>query len=434
MPGPFQAAVLFLVATMSVALSVGRAVPRVIVLRQGLTEVDRDAALSADGRFVAFVSTARLTSGDLNDIEDVYVFDRQGNTVALETAGFDGMASNGRSRNPGLSADGRYLVFASDATNLTSAPDTNRSMDVFVRDRHEASTRRISVGAGRHEANDTSADPAISADARVVAFVSHATNLVAGSDANGTSTDIYLAWLETGDVARISVGSDGRQPSRGHSFAPAISADGRVVAFTSTGRFDDVIAQGPGELRQAVFARGLSSGTTICLSCRNGGRAFDPDVTADGRFVVFTLAPDNASSRRRTHLVLVDRTSLVPSVLTEGGNGSSSRSKISADGRFIVFQSEASNLECDRRCQPGRADENLLSDIFVFDRERKAFTRASGDRQPWWAPSIAPHIDGKGDVIVFSSRQPLVPEDLASDFDLFIWHTCVIRPKSECGA
>jgi Tol biopolymer transport system component len=415
-----QATILFLAAVVPVAVSGSRAVPRVVVLRQGLSHVDRAAAVSSDGRFVAFVSSARLTSADLNEFEDVYVFDPQARTVSLETAAVEGGASNGRSGNPGLSGDGRYLVFESDATNLTSAPDTNRSMDVFLRDRHEASTRRISIGASRQEANGPSANPVISADARVVAFVSRATNLVAGADANGARTDIYLAALETDVVARVSVGSDGRQPDQGNSFAPALSADGGVVAFTSSARFDDAIAQAPGVFPAAVFAREVSSGMTICVSCTYGGRAFDPDVTADGRFVVFTLETDNASSRRRTDLVLMDRNSLVASVLTRRGNGSSSWPKISANGRFVVFQSQASNLECERRCLPGRADENLLHDIYVFDRERKAFMRVSGDQQVWWAPSIAPHIDAKGDVIVFSSRQSMVPEDLTSDFDLFV--------------
>jgi Tol biopolymer transport system component len=242
--------------------------------------------------------------------------------------------------------------------------------------------------------------------------------------------DIHLAWLDAGDVVRVSVATGGRQPSQGESFGPALSGDGQIVAFTSTAPLDEAMAPARRGILSAVFAHALSSGTTICLSCRHGKRAFAPDVAADGRWVVFALEKDDASIRPRTDVVLMDRTSLAAAVLTRGGNASSSRPKISADGRFVVLQSQASNLECERRCAAGRADENLLSDIYVFDREKKAFTRVSGEPGPWWAPSVAPHIDAKGDVIVFSSRQPMAPGDLTSDFDLCVWSRSESLPGS----
>jgi hypothetical protein len=109
------------------------------------------------------------------------------------------------------------------------------------------------------------------------------------------------------------------------------------------------------------------------------------------------------------------------SVLTRRANAGSSRPRISADARFIVLQSRASNLECERRCDPARADENLLDDVYLFDRVTQTFTRVSGEPRSWWAPSIAPYIDAKGDVVVFSSRHPGGPDDNGTDFDLFIW-------------
>jgi Tol biopolymer transport system component len=124
---------------------------------------------------------------------------------------------------------------------------------------------------------------------------------------------------------------------------------------------------------------------------------------------------------RRTDIALVDRTTLVTSVITRKANGSSGRPSISADGRFIVFQSQASNLECKRRCGPEETDENLLSDVYLFERETGTFTRLSGDPRSWWAPSVEPLVDGRGRVVVFSSRQPLSVEDTTTAFDLFIW-------------
>jgi hypothetical protein len=85
-----------------------------------------------------------------------------------------------------------------------------------------------------------------------------------------------------------------------------------------------------------------------------------------------------------------------------------------------VLQSEASNLECARRCPPDRADENLLNDIYLFDRGAGVFTRLSGGPASWWAASLGPYIDATGRVVAFSSRQPIGPDDLTSDLDLFI--------------
>jgi Tol biopolymer transport system component len=403
----------------------GDPVPRLMTLRQGLSQagdVKGGVSISADGRMVAFASTERLVPGDSNDVTDIYVFDRALATLTLETAAWPSGSSDGGSGSPSLDADGRFLVFDSDATNLTAEADRNRARDVFVRDRLEGSTRRISVGASGLAANNTSLDPTISADGRVAAFASHATNLVAGVDANSVGADVYLARLDTGEVSRGSVGSDGRQPSTGQSVAPALSADGHLIAFMSSASIGPEGARGSEALGPAVWIRDLTSGVTTCLSCRNPGRAFDPHLSGEGRVVVFTLQQTGRSPDvRRTDIALFDRTTLVTSVITREANGSSGRPSVSADGRFIVFQSQASNLECQRRCGPDVTDENLLSDVYLFDRETGTFKRLSGDPRSWWAPSVEPLIDERGRVVVFSSRQPLNAEDTSTAFDLFIW-------------
>ena len=389
----------------------GDAVPRLMTLRQGLSqagEVKGSLSISADGRLVAFASTERLVPGDSNDVMDIYVFDRAHATLTLETAAWPSGSSDGGSGSPSLDADGRFLVFDSDATNLTSEADRNRARDVFVRDRLEGSTRRISVGASGQAANDTSLDPTISADGRRAAFASHATNLVAGVDANGVGADVYLARLDTGELSRASVGSDGRQSSTGQSSAPALSADGHLVTFMSSASIAPEAARPSKAVVPAVWMRDLTSRVTTCLSCRNPGVAFDPHLSGEGRVVVFTLQQISRSPDiRRTDIALFDRTTLVTSVITRQANGSSGRPSISADGRFIVFQSQASNLECKRRCGPDVMDENLLSDVYLFERETGTFTRLSGDPRSWWAPSVEPLVDGRGRVVVFSSRQPL---------------------------
>src|SRR5206468_8005529 len=131
---------------------------------------------------------------------------------------------------PAPSADGRLVAFHSDATNLV-AGDTNGATDVFVHDRQTGTTERVSVPSGGTEGNGFSAGPALSADGRFVAFHNTATNLVAG-DTNG-KTDVFVHDRQTGTTERVSVASDGTQ-GNGPSSGAALSADGGLVAFHGT--------------------------------------------------------------------------------------------------------------------------------------------------------------------------------------------------------
>jgi Tol biopolymer transport system component len=147
--------------------------------------------ISATGRWVAFQSNAdNLVPGDTNKWTDVFRRDRQTGTTELVSAGLNGAAANGRSYARGVSADGRYVVFASAADNLVPG-DTNRTDDVFIRDLQAGTTELVSVGPGGEQGNEGSGECAISADGRFVAFQSSATNLVQG-DTNG-SADISSA-------------------------------------------------------------------------------------------------------------------------------------------------------------------------------------------------------------------------------------------------
>ena len=189
-----------------------------------------DATLSADGRYVAFGSTAsNLVPGDWNGSQQVFVHDRQtGETrrVSVNSAGEQG---NSVSYASTLSADGRYVAFVSDSSNLVPG-DTNRREDVFVHDRQTGETRRVSVDRAGAQGNSNSYSPTLSADGRYVAFDSAATNLVPG-DTNGYS-DVFVHDRQTGETRRASVDSTGGQ-GNSVSFSSTLSADGRYVAFES---------------------------------------------------------------------------------------------------------------------------------------------------------------------------------------------------------
>jgi Tol biopolymer transport system component len=251
-------------------------------------------------------------------------------------------------------------------------------------------------------------------------FQSSATNLVQDDDANGTGSDVYLADRAGGGLRRIGVDEDGRQFAR--AFAPRISGNGRFVAFAATPRQS---ASSRGQAAAAAmpraYLRDLATGTTVCVSCdhpRGGGRlgAFAPDLNADGSVVAFAIQ----SASGRTDIAVYERASRTTTVITRRANARSTSPRLSGDGRVIAFESWASNLLCTGRCRDPEIDENLLPDVYLFERTTDIFRRASGGRATWWCPSGGPGIDAAGEVVIFSSREPFGPEDMTADFDLFV--------------
>jgi hypothetical protein len=243
-------------------------------------------AISAHGRFVAFGSAAsNLVPGDTNNADDVFVRDRKLQVTRRISVGAGGQQANSSSFSSEISAGGRFVAFFSDASNLVPG-DTNNADDVFVRDRRMQVTRRISVGAGGQQANGTSFSPAISAGGRFVAFASWASNLVPG-DTNGTQ-DVFVRDRRMQVTRRISVGPGGQQ-ANSDSFSPEISAGGRFVAFWSiaknlvagdTNRRADVFVRD----RTAKLTGRVSVGPGGQQANR---RSLYPEISAHGRFVAF---------------------------------------------------------------------------------------------------------------------------------------------------
>jgi Tol biopolymer transport system component len=252
------------------------------------------AAISADGRYVAFVSYAsNIVAGDTNGVRDVFVSDWQTGTTARVSVSSSQAQANGSSVETALSGDGRFVVFTSEASNLVPG-DTNASSDVFIHDRQDGTTTRISVASGGSEAWGDSRSPAVNADGTLVVFESSATNLVA-DDTNGM-TDVFVRDRAAGTTTRVSVRTGGQQALFGSSWGPDISANGRFVAFASgaqnlapsdTNGVDDVF----------VHDRLLGSTTRIDVAA-NGGEAIgggsaDPSLSGDGRYIAFTSAATN---------------------------------------------------------------------------------------------------------------------------------------------
>jgi Tol biopolymer transport system component len=277
-----------------------------------------DAAISADGRFVAFSSEASdLVAGDTNGVSDVFVRDRSQGTTERVSIASGGAQADGRTGLDAISADGRFVLMWSQAANLV-AGDTNAQPDIFLRDRAAGTIERVSVGSDGAQADGESEQADVSDDGRIVAFASNATNLAAGA-----GTPVFRVYVR---------GATGATELVGLGWEPALSADGRYLAFAAaSGRIlvrDNVL----GTTEEASVA---DDGTQL------PGTGAVPTISADGRFVAFLIEERSLlPSGSVTTLYVRDRVQHTTQRLeTETGTGGNP--SISADGTLVAFESFA---------------------------------------------------------------------------------------------
>jgi Tol biopolymer transport system component len=441
------------------------------------------SSVSANGRWIAFVSdAATLVAGqdDTNAATDVFLRDIQTGTTLLisHAAGSPARAANGPSDAPSIDRDGRYVAFQSTATDLVAGQeDGPESTDVFLYDRVTGTTTLVShanagakVAAGGElplvsangkvvafevadEASGTNglflydrehratllvsrdaSVPALSTDGRFVAFLSGSPDLVPG-DTN-PSPDVFLFDRIAGTTTLVtrSAASPG-QTANGGSYPPAISADGRFVAFAS-----DATDLAPGvspDSAQQVYLYDRVSRHLELVSHAAGstttpgdGPSDSPALDAEGRFLVFTSEASNlagGSPEGGPNVFLYDRVrrtaTLVPRpipALRDGDSFQSGPAAISADGRRIAFASVISNLV------PGQVDGNGLSDLFLYDREEG--TTVLLDHllgSPVTAPALGAEppltLSADGRCVGFETSAPgLVSADFNARKDVFL--------------
>jgi len=399
------------------------AVTRVSVSSSGeqATETSHYAAISADGRFVAFTSWApNLVPSDTNGCADVFVHDRQTGVTERVSVASDGREADGESLSYqwSISADGRLVVFYSKATNLV-AQDTNGYMDVFLHDRQTHQTARISVNSKGEQANDHSAGGSVSADGRLVVFQSGASNLAPGGGGHDWWSDVYLRDLAASLTVRLSVSTSGKT-----SDYAVISANGRFVAFRSEA-YDLV----PGDTngRPDVFVRDLQTGSIERVSVSSSGEQGNgdsgyPSISADGRFVGFTssasnLVPDDTNGREDAfvHDRQTGATQRV-SVSSSGaqGNFGSAYPFISASGRCVAFASQATNFA---------SVAYVLNQLWVRDRQTGSTVCVSvtPEGEPGNGDSVLSSVSADGRYVAFTSNASnLVPGDTNSCGDVFV--------------
>jgi Tol biopolymer transport system component len=364
-------------------------------------------SLSGDARYIAFTSSAtNLVPNDTNNVPDVFVHDRDSGITTRISVSSRGEQSDGVSYNyfPAITADGRYVTFASIAGNLVE-DDTNEGWDVFVHDLRTKSTIRVSVDSEGRQANAPSLHPVISGDGRFVAFNSYATNLITG-DANEVS-DVFVHDLETRTTAPVSVDQQGRLGNAGSDRA-TISFDGECIGYSS---FASNLTPVDRDADEDVFIYERTARNNRLASNSVGitpavARDDDDDdvpwccyispacciivvisdrksvIAPDGNSIIYRydapdLVPDDTNFRQ--DIFMYDRNSdkiTRISVNSQGeeANGDSVHHGLSFDGRYVAFSSEATNLVPN--------DTNGVSDIFVYDRETGETTRVSVSSTP----------------------------------------------------
>src|SRR5438093_60761 len=325
---------LFAIIALCIELGPGSAMAGLtsrVSVRSGGGQADGSSTLGSmtpDGRFVAFMSAApNLVPGDSNGREDVFVHDRTTGVTERVSVASDGSELQSyyypAVLPPAISADGTVVAFLSRARSLVAGTKPCRiypdCSHVFVHDRTTGVTEAIDVASDGTPADDGTFDgPTLSFDGKLVAFDTYATNLVSEPTLPETWESVFLHDRGTGLTTRVSVASDGT-PGTCYNLSPGMSPDGRFVAFASCA--DNLVAADTNG-RYDVFVRDRTLGTTTRVS-----------VTSDGSEASGAAYP-----------------------------GFGGRTTVSTDGRLVAFISSDSNLV--------RADTNQSSDVFVHDRDQ----------------------------------------------------------------
>lgn len=336
-------------------------------------------SIAAGGRFVVYDSGSdQIVPGDLNNQQDVFVYDRITGVTTLESVASTGAQANNGCLRATISGDGRFVAFQSSATNLVPG-DTNDFSDIFVRDRLLGVTTRANISSSGVQSNSSTEWPTIAASGQFVSFASVASNLVP-ADTNAT-WDIFVRDLVSGQTSRVSVSSAGVQGDAASMDGTSISPDGRFVAFNSYAT--NLVAADTNSVLDIFVHDRLTGVTTRESLPAAGGQAnnvsIGPSISSNGRYVAYysfavNLVPNDTNGNQdifvRDRLLGVTTRESVASAGTQS-NGDSDSPAISGDGRFVAFPSKADNLVA--------GDTNAKIDVFVRDLGHLVLGDLNGD-------------------------------------------------------
>jgi Tol biopolymer transport system component len=411
-----------LVLLLILILSASTAAQDTPIVRFG-NSASLNPSISADGRYIAFASDAsNLVSDDTNDSTDIFVHDRDTSTTTRVSVASDGTQGNSYSRQSHISANGRFVTFESEASNLVP-DDTNNQPDIFVHNLDTGETVRVSVASDGTEAASSSFDPSISADGQVVAFWSNAYNLIP-EDSNDIR-DSFVHFLDTGETVRVNIASDGTE-SNNETYETIISANGQFALFWSR---SDILVEDDTNQTDDIFLHDLQTRETTRVNVASDGTEANDytfeyfSVSADGRFVAFQSRATNFSPDHnddRNDIFVRDRETGETILITDIDECSvdfcfgSSTPSISDDGRYIAFYSDVTGFVED--------DTNETTDVFVYDREGETYTRVSinSNGREFVEGAYEPVISGNGRYVVFETGAPLQRGDLNLTTDVYL--------------
>jgi Tol biopolymer transport system component len=404
-------------------------------------------ALSADGRYAAVAcSSTDLVAGQSegNGGTDVFLYDRVTGTTTLvsHASGVATLTGNGESDFPNISADGRYVVFHSYASDLVAgvSDPLAGSHDVFLYDRIAGTTTLVSRSAASSAttANHHSEFPVLNADGRFIVFLSYATNLVAGQSDSNANYDLFLFDRVAGTMTLVTKAHGFlSKTANDRSTMPAITPDGSYIAFWSLAT--NLVADQDGS-GSDIFLYERASGTMRLVSGRGGspteaaGGYGPASLSADGRFVVFESSASDLVSGQvdpnegiltSSDVFLFDRikgtTTLVSHAFgsaTTTGSLDSKEAAVSANGRYVAFNSYAKDLV------PGLSPQPNGPSTYHFDRLAGAIrllTRSADDGSDIFNSFGRPAISEAGNALALTTRGRLAPEDLDWNEDVYLW-------------
>lgn len=378
--------------------------------------------ISDDGRYIVFQSEATnlVTNPDSNGGQDIFRHDRVIGTTELVSVSTSGSAASRLSVSPWVSADGRFVAFCTDASNVVSG-DTNGTWDIFVRDMDLGVTTRVSVDSAGRQGNNRSDSPVLTPDGRYVFF--HSLAALVSDDTNGEN-DVYRHDRQTGTTIRVSTTPGGAQ-ANGGSYWPSPSADGNRVAFMSSATN---LVSGDTNNWTDVFAKDIATGEVWRVNISSTGQQADnestwPTMSGDGNIVSFCsasrgLVPGDTNNNHDAFVHdLRTRVTERVNVRTDGSQADGytrSTTSMTFDGSRVIFASLSTSLV------PG--DTNGFQDIFIRDRIAGTTTRVvfghTGDQTnddnfvPWMTP------DGRFATYT-SEASNLIPSDTNFQRDIF---------------
>ncbi|OGO57499.1 MAG: hypothetical protein A2V85_17110 [Chloroflexi bacterium RBG_16_72_14] len=396
-----------------------------------------EASISSNGRWVAFTSgAADLVAGDVNDAVDVFVRDRRtGRTTRMLLPNGTPVPARGAASQPSISADGSVVAFTYQPPATAGTTAAPPGSIVLAWDRRTGDVEIVSRNTAGAAAPG-SRQPSVSADGRFVAFTSVHARIVA-PDPN-QSPDVFRYDRRTRTTVMVSVGFDGEPAFAEVQGDPSISDNGNLVAFVSDGG-DAIVNEDTGPGTQ-VYVRDIAAGVTQRASGAPGGGpgggradgpAEAPSISGDGRFVAFDSAATNlvaGDDNRVSDVFRRDRqtglTELV-SVTPDGSPaaGASGQAAITRDGRMVAFTSAAQDLVAGLPGAHLAAAFRGATEVFIRDlvAQDTVLVSVGRDGEPGGGRSFGPSVGGAGRYVTFAgSSDRIVARDINKQLDVFL--------------